>query len=170
MTPVTLRLMDDEIDASAARWKSERPTLDTATLALTTKALRVARSFELVRRELLAARELEVWEYDVLATLRAAGSPYQLSAGELTNETQVASGTMTNRIDRLCRRAYVTREPNPADHRGVQVRLTVSGRKKVDTAAADIADSEGVRWQQLTGRKREQLSVTLRELLASFEQ
>ena len=144
--------------------------MDESDLALTDSVLRVARHFELLRREVLGARDLEVWEYDVLAALRAAGTPHQLSPSALVNETQVASGTTTNRIDRLTRRGYVTREPDPDDRRGVLVRLTNAGRRKVDAAAADIATSESATWAQVSDRKRGQLAVTLEELQAQFDQ
>jgi DNA-binding MarR family transcriptional regulator len=139
-------------------------------LALTNTLLRVARHLELLRREALVARDLEVWEYDVLAALRAAAPPHQLSPSALVNETQVASGTTTNRIDRLARRGYVTREPDPDDRRGVLVRLTNAGRRKVDAAAADVARSESAAWAQLSVRKRGQLAAVLEELQAQFDQ
>jgi DNA-binding MarR family transcriptional regulator len=135
----------------------------------TSRLIRLARQFELVRREILAARELDLWEYDVLAALRSAASPHELSPGALVDETLVASGTMTNRVDRLSRRGYVTREPDPSDRRGVLVRLTVSGRKKVDTVAAELAKAEAVIWQQLGERKRVHLDEAVRDLLTPFD-
>ena len=105
----------------------------------------------------------------MLAALRAAGAPHELSPGALLNETLVASGTMTNRIDRLSRRGYVTREPDPADRRGVLVRLTVSGRKKIDMATADLATAEALAWQRLGARKTDQLDAAVEELIAHLE-
>jgi DNA-binding MarR family transcriptional regulator len=135
----------------------------------TSRVLRLARHLELARRDVLASRELDTWEYDVLAALLAAGSPYELSPGALVTETQVASGTMTNRVDRLSRRGYVTREPDPDDRRGVLVRLTVSGRKKIDVVAADLAEAEALAWQRLGARKTEQLDAAVTELIAHLE-
>jgi DNA-binding MarR family transcriptional regulator len=136
----------------------------------TSRLLRLARHLELARGETLATRDLDVWEYDVLAALRASGGRYELSPGELIAQTQVSSGTMTNRIDRLDRRGYVTREPDPADRRGVLVRLTVSGRKKIDVVLAELAKAEAVIWQQLGERKRTNLDDAARELLATLDQ
>jgi len=136
----------------------------------TSRLLRLARHLELARGETLATRDLDVWEYDVLAALRASGGRYELSPGELILQTQVSSGTMTNRIDRLDRRGYVTREPDPADRRGVLVRLTVSGRKKIDVVLAELAKAEAVIWQQLGERKRTNLDDAARELLATLDQ
>lgn len=105
----------------------------------------------------------------MLDALRAASSPHELSPGALVIETQVASGTMTNRIDRLSRRGYVTREPDPADRRGVLVRLTVSGRKKIDLVAADLATAEALAWQRLGARKTDQLDAVVTELITHLE-
>ena len=66
----------------------------------------------------------------------------ELTPGWLMVHTQVASGTMTNRVTRLDDRGFVTREPDPDDGRGVLVRLTAAGRKKVDAAAIEIAAAE----------------------------
>jgi DNA-binding MarR family transcriptional regulator len=131
----------------------------------TSRVIRLARHLELARRDILAARDLDLWEYDVLAALRASGSPYELSPGTLIEQTQVSSGTMTNRIDRLDRRGWVTREPDPDDHRGVRVRLTLSGRRKIDAVAADLAKDEHAAWRRLGERKGAQLDVTVRDLL-----
>ena len=135
----------------------------------TSRVIRLARHLELARRDVLAFRELEVWEYDVLAALRSAGAPHELSPGALMTETQVASGTMTNRIDRLSRRGYVTREPDPADRRGVLVRLAPSGRKKIDLVTADLATAEALAWQRLGARKTDLLDAVVQELLADLE-
>ena len=96
------------------------------------------------RAAAFAAHGLEPWEFDVLAALRRAGAPYQLSPGQLVAETLVTSGTMTNRIDRLEARGLVRRLPDPADGRGVLVRLTDAGRGLVDTALADLLERERI--------------------------
>ena len=67
----------------------------------------------------------------MLAALRRAGAPYELSPGKLLRETLVTSGTMTNRVDRLVARGYVERNPDPDDRRGVLVRLTPEGKAAV---------------------------------------
>ncbi len=56
---------------------------------------------------------IEAWMYDVLATLRRNGAPYELTAGELVGQSMVTTGAITNRIDRLeaarARRAHADR-------------------------------------------------------------
>jgi len=135
----------------------------------TSRVIRVARHFELLRREIVAARDLDLWEYDVLVALRAA-TPHELSAGALIGETLVASGTMTNRIDRLSRRGYVTREPDPTDRRGVLVRLATSGRRKIDLVASDVSDAEAATWKSLGARDGANLDAAASALLLRFDE
>jgi DNA-binding MarR family transcriptional regulator len=140
------------------------------TETVTTGVIRLARHLELARRETLAARELEVWEYDVLLALRTTEEKAGLSPGALISATQVASGTMTNRIDRLARRGFVTREPDPADRRGVLVRLTSTGRRRVDQARGDVRKAEARTLDALGARRRQQLNTAIAEALSAFEQ
>jgi DNA-binding MarR family transcriptional regulator len=153
-----------DADDSMARWRADRPALDTETLDLTARVIRLARHFELGRRQALAARELEVWEFDVLAALRSAGAPHQLSPSDLMAMTLSASGTITNRIDRLAARGFVTRHTDQADRRGVVVKLTPAGRRRVDAAASAIAEAESGAWAAISGRRRDQLTAVLRDV------
>jgi DNA-binding MarR family transcriptional regulator len=162
--------MTADPDDNLARWQADRPALDTHTLSLTARVIRLARQFELGRRQALAARELEVWEFDVLAALRAAGAPNQLSPSALMATTLSASGTVTNRIDRLVGRGFVTRHVDQLDRRGVVVKLTPAGRRRVDAAAAAVADAESVAWAEIPARRRDQLTATLRDVLSGLGQ
>jgi len=89
----------DEVDRLIAAWKRERPDLDLSPFAVLSRISRISRNLDIARRDAFA--DLETWGFDVLAALRRAGDPYQLSPGVLMQETLVTSGTMTNRLDRL---------------------------------------------------------------------
>jgi DNA-binding MarR family transcriptional regulator len=99
------------------------PRLDLAPVEIFSRISRLARHLDLARREAFTAHDVEAWEFDVLAALRRAGKPYQLSPGRLLRETLVTSGTMTNRVDRLTARdphshragAFAARRKNPGD-------------------------------------------------------
>src|SRR3954471_6538113 len=134
--------MRDDVDELAESWARERPDLDLAPVAVFSRISRLARHLDLARREAFAEHAIEVWEFDVLAALRRAGEPYELSPGRLLRETLVTSGTMTNRGDRLMARGLVERLPDPRDRRGVLVRLTPEGRACVDHAFAALLDAE----------------------------
>src|SRR4051794_24243224 len=132
----------DEVDELVEAWHRERADLDLAPVEVFSRITRLARLLDLARRAAFSAHGIEPWEFDVLAALRRAGAPYQLSPGSLLRQTMVTSGTMTNRVDRLMERDFVEREADPADRRGVLVRLTASGKATVDGAFETLIERE----------------------------
>jgi len=160
--------MRDEVDELLEAWGRERDDLDLAPVAVFSRVSRLARRLELARRDAFAAHGIEQWEFDVLAALRRAGAPYELSPGRLLRETLVTSGTMTNRIDRLSARGLVERYPDPDDRRGVIVRLTPEGRAAVDDAFTALLEAEQALFEHLPERDRTRLAGLLRTLLAPF--
>jgi DNA-binding MarR family transcriptional regulator len=161
--------VQDEVDRLVVAWARERPDLDVGPLEVLSRVTRLARHLDRARRGAFEAHDLEVWEFDVLAALRRAGSPYVLSPGQLLAQTLVTSGTMTNRVDRLESRGLVQRLPDPADRRGVHVRLTPRGKESVDAALADLLARERELLASLTGTEQRELSTLLRALVAPFE-
>lgn len=160
--------MRDEVDELSEAWARERADLDLAPVAVFSRISRLARRLDLARREAFLAHGIESWEFDVLAALRRAGAPYELSPGRLLRETLVTSGTMTNRVDRLAARGLVERLPDPRDRRGVLVRLTGEGRAVVDGAFAALLAAEAALLDHLSDDQRDTLASLLRTLLAPF--
>lgn len=161
--------MEDEVDRLVSAWQRERPDLDVRPLEVLSRVSRLALHLDRARRTAFAAHGLEPWEFDVLAALRRAGEPYTLSPGQLVGQTLVTSGTMTNRIDRLEQRGLVTRLPDPADRRGVRVRLTAEGKERVDAALADLLERERELLRDLSRVDQQALSRLLRRLVIPFE-
>jgi len=155
----------DEVDALVEAWSRERPDLDVTPMRVLSRVTRLARHLDRQRAAAFAAHGLESWEFDVLAALRRAGEPNQLSPGQLSRETLVTSGTMTNRVDRLVARGLVERDLHPEDKRGVLVRLTEQGRDAVDAALADLLAAERRLLAGLAEDDQDQLARTLRGLL-----
>jgi len=159
----------DEVDDLVAAWQAERPDLDVRPMQVLSRISRLARHLDRERRAAFAAHDLESWEFDVLAALRRQGPPYELSPGALLRATLVTSGTMTNRIYRLERAGLVRRRPDPQDKRGVLVRLTASGRSRIDAALADLLEAEQALLAGLPETSRHTLASLLRVLLAPFD-
>jgi DNA-binding MarR family transcriptional regulator len=159
----------DEVDRIVADWHRERPDLDLAPLEVLSRVTRLAWHLDHARRGAFDAHGLQRWEFDVLAALRRAGDPYELSPGRLVGETLVTSGTMTNRVDRLATRGLVERRPDPVDRRGVLVRLTEAGRQTVDAALSDLLAREDALLRGLGAVQRDQLAALLRALLLQFD-
>lgn len=156
----------DEVDELVIAWQRERDDLDLAPVEVFSRVTRLARQLDLARRAAFAEHDIEGWEFDVLAALRRAGAPYQLSPGRLTRETLVTSGTMTNRVDRLQASGLVERSPDPADRRGVLVALTPAGLERVDAAFEALLDRERVLLAGLSDTDSAQLARLLKTVMA----
>ncbi len=160
--------MRDEVDDLVDAWARERPDLDLGPVKIFSRISRLSRRLDLVRREAFSAHGIESWEFDVLAALRRAGAPYELSPGRLLRETLVTSGTMTNRVDRLEARGFVLRSQDPSDRRGVLVRLSPEGKTAVDAAFGALLTAERALLADLSEEDHEQLADLLRDLLVPF--
>ena len=157
----------DEVDRLIAAWKRERPDLDLSPFSVLSRITRIARHLDIARRD--AFGELENWGFDVLAALRRAGAPHQLSPGLLMQETMVASGTMTNRLDRLEELQLITREQDPADGRGSLVTLTKSGMRAVDAALESLLENERELLRTLSVKDRDVVAELLSKLVTELD-
>ena len=158
----------DEVDELVEAWHRERADLDLAPVEVFSRISRLARLLDKARRDAFIAHQIEPWEFDVLAALRRAGRPYQLTPGALLRQTMVTSGTMTNRVDRLATRGLVERSPDPSDRRGVLVRLTTAGKLAVDGAFETLLDSERQLLASLSRYDHDTLADLLRQLMGPF--
>jgi DNA-binding MarR family transcriptional regulator len=165
----TIGVMQDEVDRLVEAWARERGDLDLRPMEVLSRVTRLGHHLDRARRQAFAEHDLEPWEFDVLAALRRAGAPYELSPGRLLRETLVTSGTMTNRVDRLAARGLVERLPDPRDRRGVLVRLTDTGRTTVDGALSRLLDHERALLAALPPPDQQRLAALLRTLVLPFE-
>src|SRR5690606_36246577 len=107
---------------------------------------------------------LQAGEFDVLATLRRAGSPYALTPTQLFEALLISSGGMTNRLDRLEKAGLIERAPNPEDRRGTLVSLTASGRELIDRLVPQHVDNEARMLDVLSREEQQTLNVLLGKL------
>jgi DNA-binding MarR family transcriptional regulator len=161
--------MEDEVDRLVAGWRRALPELDVSPLEVLSRVTRLARHLDRQRSLIFARHDLETWTFDVLAALRRADPPHQLSPGQLLAQTLVTSGTMTNRIDHLEARGLVRRRPDPTDARSVRVQLTAAGRRRVDAALGDLVTRENAILGTLDGGERASLAGLLRRIVAPFD-
>jgi DNA-binding MarR family transcriptional regulator len=155
----------DGVDRIIGQWAHERPDLDTEPMAIFGRIFRLARLAGDRVEKAYAAYGVGRPEFDLLATLRRAGEPYQLSPGALAASMMLSTGGTTARLDRLEKVGMVERSPSPSDRRGVLVRLTPHGFDVVDQAVgAGLAEQERL-LAHLPAEKRQQLDDLLREAL-----
>ena len=154
----------DDVDAILDQWRSERPNVDLSGMAIIARISRLDRMIEPVLSAVFSKHGLESWEFDVLATLRRSGRPFQLTAGQLLTSMMIASGTVTNRIDRLATRGLVERVPSATDRRQVFVKLTKRGVSVVEAALIDHTTNEARLVAALTPAALRRLEDGLRDL------
>ncbi|NYG59132.1 DNA-binding MarR family transcriptional regulator [Nocardioides daedukensis] len=124
----------DHVDQIIDQWATERPDLDTSPMALIGRLHRLADTLRQRLVEVYAEFGLSEGEFDLLATLRRSGTPYELGPGELAAATMVTSGAISKRVDRLEARGLVTRRVGDADGRARAIALSPAGRELIDAA------------------------------------
>ena len=97
-------------------------------------------------RKVAHARARIVWdqhgltpaEFDVLATLRNAEAPYELTPGQIQDRVLITSGGLTKVIHLLEEKGYVERSVARDDNRVKPVRLMATGNRCVARAMKDL--------------------------------
>ena len=154
----------DVVDRITSQWNAVRPEVDVSPINVIGRVSRLSRLVDRRLAENFARFGIDNWMYDVLATLRRSGEPYELAAGHLVLETMVTTGAMTNRIDRLEQRGLVERA-TAEDRRKVIVRLTTRGVDLVDDVVFAHMATELEILAALTPRQQNDLARYLRTTL-----
>ena len=124
----------DHVDRIQQEWARERPDVDVRPQGVVGRLHRLALALTAEITAVYREHGLGEGEFDVLATLRRAGAPYERAPGDLAAHTMVTTGAMTKRVDRLVAAGLVTRRPSADDGRGRVVALTPRGVQVVDAA------------------------------------
>ncbi|NCF72488.1 MAG: MarR family transcriptional regulator [Gammaproteobacteria bacterium] len=162
-------MKNDAVDDILEQWSEERPELDTASLGVVVRVMNLYKPFHQQATLALDELGLELFEYDVLSALRRQGKPFALPATGLAKETQLSSGAMTNRVDKLLRKGLVRRESAENDRRSVIVSLTTMGRKVIDNAIQHRLDAADESLSGISRTERSQLAKLLRKVRQSAD-
>jgi DNA-binding MarR family transcriptional regulator len=159
----------DPVDRAIEQWRRERPDLEgLEAMALFARLGHLAALAGPAIDECLGRFGIKTGEFDVLASLRRSGEPFELTPTALGRQLLLSSGAMTNRLDRLEAAGLVARRPDPSDRRGVIVGLTAAGRELVDAAVEAHVANEVRLLAGLAERDRATLDRILRDLLDSL--
>jgi DNA-binding MarR family transcriptional regulator len=158
----------DAVDLILEQWARERPDLDCSPMGVIGRISQLQREVHLAQRATFARHGLDAPSFDVLAALRRAGPPYQLTPTALMRTALVTSGAITQRLDRLEERGLITRGRSDSDGRAVVVTLTDSGRGALDDALPDHLATEQALLAGLSDADREQLTGLLRRMLVAL--
>ncbi len=159
----------DAVDVIVEQWHEQRPDLDVSAKQITGRIIRLASQFQQEYSATFVPLGLNDGDYGVLAPLRRAGAPYELTPTELAKHRMMTSGGMTAALDRLERKGWLARVPNPTDRRGSLVRLTDAGLAIMDEAMTQHVATEHRLTDGLDDLEREQLQGLLRKLLRAVE-
>ena len=171
----SIKAMDAPTDRVAqiiAEWERERPDLDLelAPQGVIGRLHRLAMHLTEDLVTVYRAFDLSEGEFDVLATLRRAGSPFERTPSGLAQSTMVTTGAMTKRIDRLEARGLVTRRQSDADGRGRVIALTPAGLELIDRAfTAHLANERRLLDEALSPADAAALERLLTTWLAHYE-
>jgi len=154
----------DHVQEILDQWHKERPDLDVSSMATVGRLHRVSRAIERKLGAGLARFGLQPWSFDVLATLRRTGPPYELNPSAIVQSLMVSNSAMTNRIDRLEEARWVERAPASSDRRVTMVRLTQTGRQVIDAALEANLEAERGILSVLSSAEQDRLATLLRKL------
>lgn len=159
----------DHVARIQAQWAAERPDLDVTPQGVIGRLHRLAAHLTAELVAVYREHGLEEGEFDVLATLRRAGEPFECAPSDLARHTMITTGGMTKRLDRLERAGLITRRPSTADGRARVVALTPAGRDLIDTAFTAHMRNEHRLLSALPPGQAPQLEAILKTWLATFE-
>lgn len=158
----------DDVDAIQQAWARERPGTPVESIGVITRIWRISKILSDERRRTLARLGVDAATLDLLSTLRRAGRPYQLLAGELARRSLVSAGAISQRLARAERDGLVRRDKTRGDARGVLVTLTAAGRRLVDRIVDGLLQHEAMLLDGINAAQRDQLARLLRLLLGSL--
>jgi DNA-binding MarR family transcriptional regulator len=159
----------DHVDRLREAWRRERPDVDTEGMAILGRARRIMLLTRGPIEAIFARFGCDAGEFDVLATLRRAGTPYRLRPTELYESLMISSGGLTDRMQRLETRGLIARRPSTEDKRSIMVELTPKGLEMVDAAFAADMRVEKELISMLSAAERKALAGLLAKLVARVE-
>jgi DNA-binding MarR family transcriptional regulator len=154
----------DAVDRIVDQWRRERPDLDPSPVHIVGRITRLHWALEDRLVRVFGRYGLGRGEFDILATLRRSGAPFELTAGQLSGSTMVTSGAVTKRVDRLESAGLVDRRTADGDARGRLIRLTERGRALIDEVVDVHLRNETDLLAGLTTDERDTLTGLLRKL------
>ncbi|WP_432470334.1 MarR family winged helix-turn-helix transcriptional regulator [Amphritea sp. HPY] len=160
----------NKVELASIQWQREMPELDLLPMEV---VARLGTATRLISRDYLnpffKSHGLQQGEFDVLATLRRSGAPYELVPTQLFEALMISSGGMTNRLDRLEKAGWIARKPNPEDRRGTLVALTEQGLELINLIFPLHVENEAQALTTLSKKEQQTLQELLEKLLDGLD-
>ncbi len=159
----------DSVDRIVQAWRERDPQLDSSSLEVTGRLLLCAGYYERTVGTVLHRFGLSIADFDVLNTLRRVSDQHGSKPSDMARSSLITTGAMTSRLDRLERAGLIRRTPDPADRRGVLVRLTPRGSKVARQALQELIGTNEAFLEPLSGQQRDSIASALKQLLVHHE-
>src|SRR6476660_170527 len=159
----------DQVGRIIEAWQRERPDVDVSSIGIITPVWRLGSIVMDNRARVLAAHGIEQSHLDVLTTLRRSGTPFRLTAGELSRRCRVTPGATTQRVQAMETLGLVARVREEPDRRTVFVQLTQDGSSRLDDIIADVMAGDDALLAGLEPAQRTTLEELLRTWLRTLE-
>ena len=160
----------DWIDELSSAWSREYPGLNIASLPPLVRLARLGILIQAFQDEVLQPFELTASDYSVLAALRRAGPPYELSPSKLYSRLERSSGGMTKILKRLEERDLVRRSADPQDRRSSLVSLSHEGLEVQEQVFNAFLSASQDLLAPISSRKVREIERSLSDVLGVFEE
>ncbi|MEL6360910.1 MAG: MarR family transcriptional regulator [Pseudomonadota bacterium] len=157
----------DLMERLVSEWTKECPDLDAEAMKIVGRIMRLGRRFEKEAAQALKPFKLPYTDFDIIATLRRSGPPYEMTPGQLGTAVLLTSGAMTAALDRLESANFITRHASQSDRRVRSARLTQDGQDIAAKAAKARFKAAEDTIRELPASKRQALANLLLSLSAS---
>lgn len=158
----------DVVDDIRDGWWRLRPDIDTRTIEVAGRILRMASLITRRGDEVLAGFALTRGEFDILSALRRHDAPQ--SPGALRTVALATGPATTKRLRSLQSRELIARSANPDDGRGALIELTAEGSVLIDEVFPRLLEVERELLASIPATDADPLVAALRTALAGMEQ
>jgi len=156
----------DLVDSVVADWRRARPETRADAIQIVGRIIWLGRQYEETVTRMLRDPGLSYSDYDVIATLRRAGSPYELTPTELGRRVLLTSGGLTACLRRLETAGLISRRGIPEDRRRLLAKLTPKGFDLIESFVDRRFEVADQALETLDPEQRATLEFLLRRLVS----
>ncbi|WED28948.1 MarR family transcriptional regulator [Vibrio sp. DW001] len=159
--------VDDFISLMKENW----PTAFQSLYPLFPRIRRIEEHINADKASIMACYGLYSSDFDLLTALRRSNkaAPYELMPTEICEYMLFSSGGLTKVMNRLEKKAFITRVESNHDKRIKMVRLTVEGEQLIEEVVEQFQDLHTTYLDGFKQEDVEQLDFLVRKLLNNIE-
>lgn len=155
-----MKNIEDILEQMRSCWEGDLAAAETVK-----RLFRVRELFFSNAKSVMEQFELNLGEFDALASLRLQGEPYEQTPSNICQANLVSSGGLTKVLNSLEKKGLISRRQCADDQRSRLVKLTTKGKKLINEALKIVlAKHEKQLSNALSPDERETLNKLLMKL------